>query len=138
MNKTQGGECSSGPHEKWHDCWGKMCLWGPGPNSGEARTSSVPLRVKVGRIFQRVRRTSADVHPVLDTPMVSRSQGAAVGAPVKEERAAALDRQTPRPSPQPSFLCCLAASDVWVCREVPEWALEIGHSLPVPPALTHM
>lgn len=40
--------------------------------------------------------------------------------------------------PQPPFLCCLATSDVWVCREVPEWALEIGPSLPVPPALTHV
>lgn len=46
------------------------------------------------------------------------------------------DHQTPQPSPPPS-LCCLAAADVWACREVPEWASERGHSLPVPPALTH-
>lgn len=37
----------------------------------------------------------------------------------------------------PSF-CCLASSDVWARREVPEWALGIAHSLPVPPALTQM
>ena len=43
---------------------------------------------------------------------------------------------TSSPPRQPPVLCCLAASDVWVCREVPEWALEIGHSLPVLPALT--
>lgn len=47
-------------------------------------------------------------------------------------------RTPPAPRPSPPFLCRLAASDVWACREVPEWALEIGHSLPVLPALTHM
>ena len=45
------------------------------------------------------------------------------------------DTSSSPPAPCP---LCLAASDVWVCWEVPEWALEIGHSLPVPPALTHM
>lgn len=40
--------------------------------------------------------------------------------------------------PGPPLLCCLAVSDVWPCREVPERALGRGHSLPVPPALTHM
>lgn len=54
------------------------------------------------------------------------------------EGSALLDHQTPQPHPSPPFLCCLAASDVWACREVPEWALERGHSLPVLPALTHM
>lgn len=40
--------------------------------------------------------------------------------------------------PSSPSLCCLAASDVWACREVPEWALERGHSLPVQAALTDM
>lgn len=101
-------------------------------------------RLKIGRIFQKVRRTRARwqvfelISPTLATPTVSRGGGAAVGAP-GIGGSAVLDHQTP-PPPHPSlpFLCRLAVSDVWACREVPEWALERGHSLPVLLALTHM
>ena len=94
----------------------------------------VPLRVNMGRVIQRVKRASvARVRP--SGPVMPVVSGR---PPCGGEGSAALDVQTPPALPQPPVLCCLAASDVWVCWEVPEWALEIGHSLPVPPALTHM
>lgn len=74
--------------------------------------------------------------PGLATLLASERLGCSGGAPVME--GSAVDHQTLQPPSSSPFLCCLAASDVWACREVPEWALERGHSLPVPPALTHM
>ena len=80
----------------------------------------------MGRVIQRVKRASvARVRPSGPAmPVVSGRP------PCGGEGSAALDVQTPPALPQPPVLCCLAASDVWVCWEVPEWALEIGHSLP--------
>lgn len=122
-----------------------MCLWGPRPNPGEARTTSGSTKVEYWQNIpegqesrEQGGRLLDTMGPALATPMVSGGWRHSCGGPCDGGSDASGHQTPPAPQPSPPFLCCLAASDVWACREVPEWALEIGHSLPVLPALTHM